>query len=166
MPPPPKNKPKKFTKAMEKPVPTAKHVVKSALKAGFNDSHVHNFPRILVEATIELKGKTPVQEFIICLKELLKNGQMVDKNFAFFPVNPDGETKKIHNPSSVPTNMTLLSAHFKILSTKSKNPFNKQKVWKNNKEVTGEFCNPVIYFSMAITTDKEPEDLLAHISHE
>ena len=80
---PPKKKPKKSTKVVEKPIPTAKHAVKSALKAGFNNSHVHNFPRILVEVSIKLKGKTPVQEFIICLQELLKNGQMVDKNFAF-----------------------------------------------------------------------------------
>jgi hypothetical protein len=98
---PPKNKLKKSTKVVEKPVPTAKHAVKSTLKAGFNDSHVHNFPRILVEASIELKGETPVQELIVCLQELLKNGQMVNKNFAFFPAKPDGGTKKIHDPSSV-----------------------------------------------------------------
>ncbi len=138
---PPKNKPKKSTKAVEKPIPTVKHAVKSALKAGFNESHIHNFPRILVEAFIELKGKSPVQEFIVCLQELLKNGQMANKNFTY------GGTKNIHNPSSVPTNMTLLSAHFKILSMKGKSPFKKQKVWKNNKEVKGEFCNPIIYFS-------------------
>jgi hypothetical protein len=119
-----------------------------------------------VEASIKLKGKSPVQEFIVCLQELLKNGQMVNKNFAFCPVKLDGGTKKIHDPSCVPTNMTLLSAHFKISSTKGKNPFKKQKVWKNNKEVKGEFCNSVIYFSMAIATDKEPEDLLERISHE
>jgi hypothetical protein len=39
-------------------------------------------------------------------------------------------------------------------------------VWKNNKEVKGDLRNPIIYFSMAIATDKEPEDLLAQISHK
>jgi hypothetical protein len=41
-----KNKPKKSNKAADKPVPAAKHAVKSALKAGFKDNHVHNLPRI------------------------------------------------------------------------------------------------------------------------
>ncbi len=45
---PQKNKPKKSNKkAADKPVPAAKHAVKSALKASFKDNHVHNFPRIL-----------------------------------------------------------------------------------------------------------------------
>ncbi len=37
---------------------------------------------------------------------------------------------------------------------------------ENNKEVKGEFCDPVIYSSVAIATNKEPEDLLVCISHE
>jgi hypothetical protein len=65
---PPKNKLKKSNKAVNKPVLAAKtvdkpvpvkHVVKSALKAGFRDNHVHNFPRILMEASIKLKGQVP-----------------------------------------------------------------------------------------------------------
>jgi hypothetical protein len=32
--------------------------------------------------------------------------------------------------------------------------------------VKGEICNPVIYFSMTIATNEEPEDLLVRISHE
>jgi hypothetical protein len=91
---------------------------------------------------------------------------MVDKNFAFCPVKPEGGNKKIHDPSSILTNMTLLSMHFKISSTKGKNPFKKQKVWKNNKEVKGELCNPVVFFFLAIATDEDPGNLLAHISHE
>jgi hypothetical protein len=161
-----KNKPKKLNKAADKPVPAAKHAVKSALKAGFKDNHVHNFLRILAEASIELKGESAVQEYTVSLQELLKNGQMVDKNFAFCPVKEGSGTKKIHDPSSIPTNMTLLSGHFKISSTKGRNPFEKQKVFKNNKEVKGDLKNPIIYFSMAIATIEEPEDLLARISHE
>ncbi len=119
-------------KTVDKPGPV-KHVVKSTLKAGFKDNHVHNFLRILVEALIELKGKSPEQEFIVGLQELLKNGQMVDKNFAFCPVKQDGRTKKIQDQYGIPTNMTLLSTHFKISTNKGRNPFEKQKVWKNNK---------------------------------
>ena len=84
-----------------------------------------------------------MQEYIVGLQELLKNGQMVDKNFAFCPVKEDSGTKKIHDPSSISTNMTLLSSHFKISSTKGRNPFEKQKVFKNNKEVKGDLKNPI-----------------------
>jgi hypothetical protein len=152
--PPPKTKPKKSNKAAYKQALAAKtmdnlgpvkHVVKRALKAGFKDNHVHNFPRILVEALIELKGKSPKQEFIVSLQELLKNSQMVDKNFAFCPVKQDGRTKKIQDQFGIPTNMTLLSTHFKILTNKGTNPFEKQKVWKNNKEVKGDLRNPIIF---------------------
>jgi hypothetical protein len=59
-----------------------KHKVKSALKTSFNDNHVHKFPRVLAEGSVQLNGNTPVQEFIVNLQELLKNGQLVDKTFA------------------------------------------------------------------------------------
>jgi len=50
------------------------------------------------------------------LQDLLKNSQMVDKTFAFCPINPDGTDKKIHEISGIVTNMTMLGAHFKISS--------------------------------------------------
>ena len=108
---------------------SAKHKVnKNTLKAGFIDNRVHNCPRVLAEASTQLKGDTPVQEFIVNLQELLKNDQMVDKSFTFCPVKDDGHVKKIQDPSGIPTNMTLLSAYFKISSTKGRTPFEKQKV--------------------------------------
>jgi hypothetical protein len=74
--------------------------------------------------------------------------------------------QKIQDPSGVLTNMTLLSAYCKISSMKGRNPFEKQKVWKNNKEVKGKVHNPIIVFAFAFAMDKEPEDLLARVSHE
>ncbi len=62
--------------------------------------------------------------------------------------------------------MMLLSAYFKLSNMKGKNPFKKQKVWKNNKEVKGEVRNHVIYFSFAFTTNEDPKDLLARVCHE
>jgi hypothetical protein len=62
--------------------------------------------------------------------------------------------------------MMLLGAYFKLSSMKGKNPFKKQKVWKNNKEVKGEVRNPVIYFSFTFATDEDPEDLLARVCHK
>ncbi len=152
-------------KNLNRPAQTT-NVVKGALMAGFKDSHIHNFPRTLVEASIKLKGDSPMQEFVVGLQELLKNGQMVDKYFAFCPVKEASGARHIYDPSSISTNMTLLSGHFKLSSTRGRNPFEKQKVYRNNKEVKGEFRHPSIYFSMAIATDEEPEELLVRICHE
>ncbi len=106
-----------------------------------------------------------MQEFIVNLQELLKNGQLVDKFFAFSPVKPDGGEKKIHKMSGVPTNMTMLGAHFKILSN-GKNPFEKHKAWGNKaKKYKEEFKDPIVYFSLAIAMDKDPIEL-ARIIHE
>jgi hypothetical protein len=110
-----------------------------------------------VEASVTLKSETPMQEIIINLDEFLKNDQLIDKNFAFCLVKDDGRVKKIQDPSGLPTNMTLL---IKILSNKGWNPFGKQKVYKNNKEVKDQVC------SFAFATDEEPEELLARVSHE
>jgi hypothetical protein len=115
---------------MSSPPPARKHAVKSALKTGFDDSHVHNFPRVLVEASIALEGDNPELDFMTSLQELLKNGQIVDKNFAFCPVKPDGGTKKIHDPSKVPTNMTLLSAISRSLAQRTRTHLKNRKCGK------------------------------------
>ncbi len=63
--------------------------------------------------------------------------------------------------------MTMLGAHFKI-SSNGKNPFEKQKAWGNKaKKVKEEFRDPIVYFSLVIATDEDPEELLlARIIHE
>ncbi len=94
------------------------------------DSHIHKYQRVMVEASIKLTGANPTQEFIVNLQELLKNGQLVNKSFAFSPVNSDRGDKKIHKTLGMPTKMTMLGAHFKI-SSNGKNPSKKQKAWGN-----------------------------------
>ncbi len=100
--------------------PTAKSV-KTSINA-----HKHTHPQVIVEASIKLTGSAPVQDFIVNLQELLKNGQFVDKMFAFCPIDPYGMDKKIHETSGIPTNMTMLGTHFNI-SSNGRNPFKKQK---------------------------------------
>ncbi len=129
------------------------------------EAHSHTNSRTIVEASIKLTGSAPVQDFIVNLQELLKNGQMVDKMFALCSINPDGADKKIHETSGIVSNMTMLGAHFKI-SSNGRSPFEKQKQWGKAKNDKEEFWDPIIYFSLAIATDKNPEDLLSRIIHE
>jgi hypothetical protein len=89
----------------------------------------------------------------------------VNKMFAFCLIDPNVADMKIYKTSGVPTNMTMLGAHFKI-SSNGKNPSEKQKKWGKAKKGKEEFCNPIVYFSLAMATDKDPKDLLFRIIHE
>jgi hypothetical protein len=161
---PVKSKQKKITFAE---ATAAKPVFKPAIKSPKPaiEAHKHTHPLTIVDASIKLTGSTPVQDFIVHLQELLKNGQMVDKKFAFCTINPDGTDKKIHEISGIVTNMTMLGAHFKI-SSNGENPFEKQEQWGKAKKDKEEFWDPIIYFSLAIATDTDLEDLLSRIIHE
>jgi hypothetical protein len=106
-----------------------------------------------------------VQDFIVNLQELLKNGWFVDNIFASCPIDPDRTDKKIHETSYIPSNMTMLGAHFRILSN-GKNPFEKQKQLGKTKKDKGEFHDPIVYFSLAMATDKNSKDSLTRIFHE
>jgi hypothetical protein len=157
-----KQKTSTFAEAMvSKPTiqPTAKSVKTSI------DTHKHTHPRVIVEASINLTGSAPVQDFIVNLQELLKNGQFVGKMFAFCPIDPDETDKNIHETSGIPTNMTMLGAHFKI-SSNGRNPFEKQKQWGKAKKGKEEFRDPIVYISLVMATDKNPEDLLSRIIYE
>jgi hypothetical protein len=127
---------------------------------------VHTFPRIVIKESIKLLDSNPFQEFILCLQNLLKNGQLVDPFFAFSPINTGGAEKKLHELSGIPINMAMLGAHFKI-SSNGRNPFEKHRVWgkgaNKNKE---EFCDAVVYFTFAIATDYSPKDLILRVIHE
>jgi hypothetical protein len=145
------------------PKPTTKPTFKS-VKTSF-DVHKHIHPRVIVEASIKLTGSASVQDFIVNLQVLLKNGQLVDKMFAFCPINPDGTDKKIHEVFGIQPNTTILGAHFKI-SSNDKNPFEKQKQWGKAKKDKEVLCDVIVYFLLAMATDKDPKDLLLQIIHE
>jgi hypothetical protein len=91
----------------------------------------------------------------------------VDPHFAFFPIKANSGDKKIHKQSGIPVNMTMLGAHFKISSGNGKNPFDKQKVWgKGANKNKDEYKNPVVWFTMAIATDVEPEEVVSCVVHK
>ena len=141
---PAKSKQKKITFAE---ATASKPVLKPTIKPpkpAF-EARSHTNPRTIVEASIKLTGSAPVQDFIVNLQELFKNGQMVDKMFAFFPINLDGTDKKIHETSGIVINMTMLGAHFKI-SSNGKNLFEKQKQWGKAKKDKEEFRDRTIFF--------------------
>ncbi len=67
--------------------------------------------------------------------------------------------------------MTKLGTHVKISG--NGNVFNKKKVWNNHssdrnsrRSQKEEFCDPVVYFSMVISTQVEPPELIDRLTHE
>jgi hypothetical protein len=57
-----------------------------SIKTSIN-AHSHKHLRVIVETSIKLSGANPVQEFIVNLQELLKNGQLVE-DVCFLPNHP------------------------------------------------------------------------------
>ncbi len=128
---------------------------KSALKTPV---HKHAHPRTIVESSIQLPAEKPKDHFIGALKELLRNGKIVDKHFAFAPVKKGEGDYLISEANSIPTNMTILSKHFKVSYQGTKNSFKKQKMWNKNRKVKDkdEFCEPTVFFNFTIATEEEP----------
>ena len=74
--------------------PVLKPPIKST-KVNFDDLKHKNSWDIVEACSIKLTGSAPMQDFIMNLQVLLKNGQLVDKMFAFYPIDLDGTDKKI-----------------------------------------------------------------------
>ncbi len=63
--------------------------------------------------------------------------------------------------------MTVLVAYFKVSSQGGCNPFERQKVWGENKTLEGgEFKELTVYFTMAIATDKDSAEVMDQIWQE
>ncbi len=101
------------------------------------------------------------------------NAQMVDPKFAVNPLTSHSKEKNISSKGEISLNMTKLGTHIKISG--NGNSFNKQKVWDkdgnarqksctaNKKE---EFKDPTVYFSMVISSEVEPKEIIERTTHE
>jgi hypothetical protein len=95
---------------------------------------------------------------------------MVDPKFVINPLNPSLKEKSIVSKAEVSHNMTKLGTHIKISG--NGNTFRKKKIWSNrdndpksrksNKE---EFCGPTVYFSMVVSTEVMPQEIIGQVSH-
>jgi hypothetical protein len=101
----------------------------------------------------------------------ITNAQMVDPKFVINPLNPSWKEKSVGSKAEVSPNMTMLGTHIKISG--NGNAFNKKKNWSNqendcksrksNKE---EFRDPTVYFSIVISTEVRPQEIIDRISHK
>ncbi len=155
--------PKQKQKRTKPDAPAATTSLRSVLKDPNKDkcqinSHAFKHKRVILEASIKLSDNNPFSEFITHLQDLLKNGQLVDPNFSLSPIKADGKDNLVHDPTTVPTNMTLLGAYVNI-SRSFHNSFEKQKVVSKSSgssKKKEEFNDPIVYFSFAAAMDENP----------
>jgi hypothetical protein len=129
--------------------------------------HFHTHSCIIVEAMIQLSGDNPCVQFVQSIQELLRNGKIVDKHFAYVPIKSTGAVL-LSDPSKIPVNMTVLGAYFKYNNPNGRSPFECQKDWKNKnkKSDNDEYKDPLVYFTMAIATDEDPGKVVERIRQE
>jgi hypothetical protein len=144
----------------------------AAKSTSFLDTHVHKHRRTILELAILLTSEKKFEEFTQALMALLTNAQMVDPKFVINPLSPDSKGKDITSKGEISPNMTKLGEHIKISG--NGNAFNKRKVWdtagdgrksrKSNKK--DEFQDPTVYFSMIVSSDVNPKEIIDRTTHE
>jgi hypothetical protein len=129
------------------------------------------YSRVILELAIALKSENVFEEFTQALMAFITNALMVDPKFVINPISPTSKEKNISNKGEISSNMTKLGTHIKISGNGS--AFNKKKIWNNQsterksrKTQKEEFRDPVVYFSMIISTEVEPSELINRLTHE
>jgi hypothetical protein len=148
------------------------HPASSSTKSTtFLDSFIYPFPCMVIELAMALKGGKPFDEFTQALMAFIFNVQMVDLKFVINSLNPDSKEKNISSKKEISPNMTKMGTHIKISG--NGNVFNKKKVWENQgndhkcrKNLKDEFCNPVVWFSMVVSSKVQPQEIIDQMTHE
>ncbi len=137
----------------------------------FLDTYIHPHSRTVLELAIKLKSNNPFEEFTKSLMDLIANAQIVDSRFVINPIDSASKEKNVSSKGEISSNMTKLGMHIKISG--NGNAFNKRKVWgnqeeewKSRKNKKEEFRDPTVYFSMIVSTEVKPQELIACITHE
>ena len=148
----------------------------SIAKIAYKYSHPHTF----VEASITLTKDDRPREFIAAIKLLITNGQILDPMFALAPLKRDDLAKNpklITAVDDVPVNFTHLGQY---AFTSGNRIFEKKKDWKgandhskpkkaghrDSEPQPETYKDPVVYFTIAISTDIPPHSLINGIRTE
>ena len=127
--------------------------------------HLHEHTRIIVEAALKFEAEDGrFKTFQAALASLLTYGQMVDEHFVINPVREGGRDKDWSDCNKLATTMTALGAHFAVSSSarvferaRGGGGMNKEKGKKDNRPDT-------VYFSFAVSSDVEPDEIMARIA--
>jgi hypothetical protein len=124
---------------------------------------------VIVEATVRLSNDEQVAQIIGLLNVLLTNAKMLDPFFVINPILAGGGKRDLRDAKDVPQNMTLLNCYIKM-SEKSMQTFQPtpSAALGGKKKTNGgnHAFMDVVFFTMAISCDVAPADILTGISVE
>jgi hypothetical protein len=134
-------------------------------KVATKPPHDHKHKRVYVEASRVLAETDKHTEFTMAIRSLLKEAQKVDEHFEIAMANEGKEGYSITQPHEVPLNHTDLGAYVKLPDNAS---FEKRRPWgMSAQDATEEdLVDPEVNFSLVISCDEEPEEVLSRIRQE
>jgi hypothetical protein len=153
------------------PTTTAPFASPPTKTTNFLDSIIYLHSQIVIELAIALKSNNAFKEFTQALMAFITNAQMVDSKFVINPLDPNLKEKNISSKGVISSNMTTLGIHIKISG--NGNVFNRKKVWgnqandcKNHKSKKEEFRDPVVWFSMVISSVVLPQKIIDRVNQK
>ncbi len=140
-----------------------------ALRMSSFISHTYTHPRAIIEGTAHLSNEDKAAQFIGLLGVFLTNAKMLDPFFVINPILPTAGKKDLRDAKDIPQNMTLLNCYIKI-SEKSMQTFQPAPsavLGGKKKPVGGNHAFvDVVFFTMAVSCDTTPGEILTGISVE
>ena len=141
----------------------------SALRMSSFIPHTYHHKRIILDASVRLGAahdKDRFAEFLGQIKALLMNAKIVDKYFVINPVIMGDGKKDLRDLKDIPSNMTTLGGYVKI-SQKCMRAFETKPTFgANAKKAEGNDYSDTVFFTVAISCDTEPTELISRISVE
>ena len=143
----------------------------SSLRMSSFIPHTYRQERVILDASVRLgmaqdKGSDRFTEFLGQIKTLLSNAKIVDRYFVINPVIIGDGKKDLRDVKDVPTNMTSLGGYIRI-SQKCMRAFEVKAAFGSNaKKQEGNDYSDTVFFTLAISCDVEPLELISRISVE
>jgi hypothetical protein len=101
----------------------------------------------------------------------ISNAQMVHPKFAINLINKHSKERNITSKVKSPPKMTNLGLHVKIsgygnVFTKKKISTNQDNEHKSRKSKKEQYRDSTVYFSMVISLEVRPQEILDRVTHE
>ena len=131
--------------------------------------HTYRHTRVILDASVRLgasQEKDRFEEFLGQIKTLITNGKIVDRYFVINPVIMGDGKKDLRDTKDVPTNMTTLGGYIRISQKCMKAFETKPAFGSNAKKSEGNDYSDTVFFTVAISCDAEPAELISRISVE
>ena len=124
--------------------------------------YLHKHVRWLAELSILLEAHDKYAEFTNAVRALFENVLEVDPTAVIEPV-VEGKGMKLLVPKDISYNHTKMGAHVNVQA--GEKTFEKKKPWRkgggDGEDV--ELVDPTVYFTIAFSTDEEPEEIMRRI---